>query len=138
MNIARHNNGTFSTSVYRKPTYTGLTTSFFSFIPGLYKINGIRILIFRAYHLSSTYFSFSKELQYLESMLVNNGYPQKLFQKYVSKFLNSINTPSKPLLIAPKHVIYISLPYLGPPSHKLAKQLKSFKLLYFRRFQVCI
>ena len=29
MNVTRHINGSFLTSVYRKPTHTGLTTSFF-------------------------------------------------------------------------------------------------------------
>ena len=45
----------FSSSVYRKPTFTGLTMNFNSFAPFLYKINLIKTLIHRSYSICSSY-----------------------------------------------------------------------------------
>ena len=39
--------GKFSTTVYRKPTFTGLFTNFESFIPITYKRDLINTLLFR-------------------------------------------------------------------------------------------
>ena len=39
------------TSVYRKPTFTGLGLHYFSFIPFQFKINSTTTLIRRAYHI---------------------------------------------------------------------------------------
>ena len=49
----------FETSIFRKKTFTGLGSHFLSCEPILYKINAIKTLIYRAYHLSSTYLNFS-------------------------------------------------------------------------------
>ena len=46
-------NGIFSTSVYRKPTFTGLFTNFDSFIPISYKTGLINTLLFRYFNISS-------------------------------------------------------------------------------------
>ena len=35
----RRDNGTFCTSVYRKPTFSGVYSNFYSFMPQLYKLN---------------------------------------------------------------------------------------------------
>ena len=54
-----------STSVYRKPTFTGLGLNFFSFIPKMYKINIIRTLLQRAYNVTSSFKNFHQEIEYL-------------------------------------------------------------------------
>ena len=43
----------FHTSVYRKPTFTGLYTNFSSFIPYKYKVNLVKSLLFRSYKICS-------------------------------------------------------------------------------------
>ena len=52
-------------SIYRKPTFTGLGTSFFSFIPFIHKMNSIRTLIHRSHSLSSTFANFDSEMMTL-------------------------------------------------------------------------
>ena len=54
----------FSTSLYRKPTFTGLSTKFNSAISNSYKYNLILCLLDRAYKLCSTYLNFTVPLQY--------------------------------------------------------------------------
>ena len=67
----------FSTSVYRKPTYTGLLTNFDSFIPLNYKKGLIFSLITRCFNISSTYALFCIELEKLKIIFMPNGFPTR-------------------------------------------------------------
>ena len=51
----QRNDSQFITSVYRKPTFSGLGTSYFSFCPYKFKINSIKTLLNRAYKLCSNF-----------------------------------------------------------------------------------
>ena len=44
----------FTTSVYRKETFTGLGLRYDSFVPSFYKTNLIKCLIYRAFRICST------------------------------------------------------------------------------------
>ena len=55
--ISRENNK-FVTSVYRKPTFTGVFTNFESFIPDIYKRGLIETLLHRSFRLCSNYENF--------------------------------------------------------------------------------
>ena len=68
MNIER-SGGKLSTSVYRKPTFTGLLSKYDSFAPILYKKNLISTLVFRSFKLSSDYFKFSTDLEFITKIL---------------------------------------------------------------------
>ena len=56
-------NGHFETSVYRKPTFTGLFTNFHSFIPIQYKRSLVSSLVHRVFNLCSDYESFHGQLE---------------------------------------------------------------------------
>ena len=57
--------GSIISSVFRKPTFTGLGTNFRSFIPEVFKINYIITLFNRCYNLSSNWFQFDSEIRFL-------------------------------------------------------------------------
>ena len=80
----------FTTSVYRKPTFTGLGTNFHSFLCSRFKINSLKTLIYRAYHISSSYVNFDTEINFLRKFFYNNGYPSYLFDNHLNSFLNKI------------------------------------------------
>ena len=103
-------------SVYRKPTFTNLGTSFFSFIPTVYKINSIRTLVHRAYHLSSSFFTFQKEVDFLRNYFEINGYPSFCIDKCLKQFLNKVYHPTEPVITVPREQIFIKLLYLGQNS----------------------
>ena len=63
--ICRSDNS-FVTSVYRKPTFTGLFTNFESFLPIIYKKGLIFTLLFRYFNICSSYRIFQKELSKLK------------------------------------------------------------------------
>ena len=116
----------FETSVYRKPTFTGLTTKFTSYIPLQFKRNLVSTLVFGAFQISSSYFSFDKEIRYLRKMLFNNGFPYKFTDVWVGKVLNKFyitRNPDKHTVC--KKEIYFSLPYLGAHSFHIRKKLTS-------------
>ena len=47
--------GKFTTSVYRKPTFSGLYTHFGSFLPNIYKIGMIYTLVNRCFRICSNW-----------------------------------------------------------------------------------
>ena len=66
--------GQFNTSVYIKPTDKGLYTNFNSYIPDTYKKSIAKTLVFRAIKYSSSWISFSSEINRIKQVLVNNGF----------------------------------------------------------------
>ena len=128
--IDRTNNG-FTSSVYRKPTFTGQGLSFFSFSPLIYKINSIRTLIFRAYNICSNMTSLSKEFSFLVRYFNANGFPKCLIYSHIQKFINKLQNQRPVVQTVNRKDMYLSLPYLGPTSDKLKLDLEKITLKYF-------
>ena len=116
--ITRHN-GNFSTSVYRKSTYTGLGTHFLSFSPLLYKVNSIRTLINRAYNVCSDFNVFHAEMTFLLDFFTHNAYPAHIFYKILRVFLNDKFEPKPILTTVSKDVRYVKLPFVGHISYDI-------------------
>ena len=79
-------NSTLSTSIYRKPTFTGLLSRFDSFTPDKYKDNLIATLVHRGFKLCSSYLSFDTEVNFFKSLLKQNGYPFNKMKKLTDTF----------------------------------------------------
>ena len=109
--ITRYNQH-FSTSVYRKKTYTGLGSNFYSACFYNFKINSICTLLHRAFILCSTWLEFHNEVEMLRKYFINNCYPKFLFDKYLKKFLKEKFQPMSPVTTVPKLNFYASMPYL--------------------------
>jgi len=124
IDISRDMNS-FVSSVYRKPTYTGLTTKFNSYIPIKYKGNLISTLIFRAFKISKDYFIFIKEIDFITNILRLNMFPINFIEKNIRTTLNRLLVPVEPTLTVSKDVIYMKLPYLGTISHCLERKLSN-------------
>ena len=126
-------NGIFSTSVYRKPTFTGLFTNFDSFIPISYKRGLINTLLFRYFNISSSYAIFHAEVEKFKKIMNLNGYPEKFFDRIVRSFLNKIfekpSSTSEP--IEPKRIVLFTLPFSGLHSVQIRNQInKLFSSAY--------
>ena len=89
LNINRHETPltTFSTSIFRKKTFTGLLTKYDSCIPHIFKLNLISTLIYRAWHLSSSFHNLHLELVNIQSLLLKNYFPLNLIYENVNKLL---------------------------------------------------
>ena len=104
----------FSTSIYRKPTFSGLSTNFFSSVPLNFKLNAIKTLIHRAFHLCSNWSHIHNEFSFLQQYFSNNSFPNHLFPKILKKFLDCIYHPKTTTFNVPKLKLHSSFPYLGP------------------------
>ena len=60
------------TSVYRKPTYTGILTNFFSFTSYKYKIGLVKTFLDRCYKVKNTWKSYYNDLENLAKFLNKN------------------------------------------------------------------
>ncbi len=95
-------NGKFSTSIYRKPTFTGLFTNFHSFIPPSYKRSLISCLLHRIFNLCSSYENFHVQLEIVRKLFNLNGFPSHMFDNVVRRFLNNIFKPKPIIHTVPK------------------------------------
>ena len=122
--IRRHGNS-FSNSVFRKPTFTGLGTSFFSHSCQSFKVNGIHTLLHRAFNVCSTSFSFQREVSFLKDFFHNNGFPLKLIENQVENFLSKKLDFHQLTLTVPKKPLYLVFPYFGHKSVLFVKALSN-------------
>ena len=109
INITR-TNGHFSTSVFHKPTSTGLFTNFNSFIPMTYKKGLLLSLISRYFSICSSYQSFHCELQNLKQIFSRNGYPISLIDNCIRSFLDKIFSPKPPVHSCSKKILFFCIP----------------------------
>ena len=119
---------TFSTTVHRKVTFSGVYTHFGSFMPVTYKRGLVSTLLYRAYMINSTFFSLHTEIQNLKKIFSKNGYPSKFVDRCVSTFLNKLYEKKVTVDTVPKMDLMIVLPFLGTASWQIKNELiKTFK-----------
>ena len=87
--VSRDGN-TFVTSVYRKPTFSGVYTHFDSFLPSTYKIGMIYTLVFTCFRICSDWNKFHKEIIFLKDMFLKNGYPTSFIDKCFKTLLDQL------------------------------------------------
>ena len=121
--LVKHEGSGFTTSVYRKPTFTGLTTKFTSFIPDQYKRNLVSTLTTRAFYICSNYLNIHKEFSFLKRMLFSNGFSVNFVDTYLGKQLRNLIQPKSPRSTASKAVVYFSIPYMGKRSFNFKNNL---------------
>ena len=117
--------GSFTTSVYRKNTFTGLGLNYLGYSPMLYKINSIRTLINRAYNVCSDYFSFDMDMTFLLKYFTENLYPSSVFYNVLKTFLNEKLEPKPMTSTVEKEIKYVKLPYVGHFSYTIRKNLQN-------------
>ena len=125
--VKHHDNTSFSTSIYRKKTFTGLYTKLWdSFTPRkyMYKINLIRTLTYHCLRICSSSSLLQSALNDLKNLLSRNGYPRGIITYNMNDVVTQ-NKPKDPITTVPKSDIFIVLPYLGLQSKFITKQLKS-------------
>ena len=99
--IVRENNK-FTTSVYCKPTFSGVFTNFESFIPNLYQSVLIFTLLHRAFKLCSNFELFHQEIENLKNIFRKNCYPVNSTDFCIKKYLNNLSVKKEVYLLAPK------------------------------------
>ena len=84
-----------STSVFSKPTFSGLEISFFSFCSKNFKSNSILTLLHQAYNVCSSYSNLHKEFNFVTSFFKSNGCPLHLIQNKIIFFFIIVTSLKK-------------------------------------------
>ena len=113
----------FSTSIFRKPTFSGVFTNFDSFIFHSYKIGLIHTLLFRCFTICSNMKNFHLEIEKLRNIFKNNNYPASVIDLSIKTFLNKIYVPKRLVATVPKKDLTIVLPFLGNFSMNLRNRI---------------
>ena len=104
----------FTTTVYRKPTFSGVFTNFYSFIPDVYKEGLMQTLLFRSFHLASSLSKFHIEVTFLKEVLSRNGYPFKIIDRCIKIFLDKqYKSEDCKVSNVPQKKINIVLPFVS-------------------------
>ena len=123
VNCTRRPDGSVQTSVFRKSTWTGLYTSFYSFVPKSYKIGLIKNLVHRSVRICS-FDTIQDELQLLRRVFIDNGYPLFFIDKYIVP-----PQPKPPPVFGPeKKIVYAFLPFVGDKAAEFVKRALSSTL----------
>ena len=104
----------FVTSVYRKPTFSGVYTNYNSFLPDIYKTGLVRTLLFRLFTICSDWNLIHREIEHLRSVMRKNAYPDRLIDGVVKRFLQRVIVGKEvDTTVEAKENFNLFLPYLG-------------------------
>ena len=101
VNVFREN-GTFVTNDYRKETFTGVYTTFSSFIPLEHKFGLVYTLLYPCFCLVSDTSKFDFEIEKLKEILLPNRYSNKFINQCISKLMNKLYLKRPVMLTVPK------------------------------------
>ena len=122
--LIKRDNG-FKTSVYRKPTFSGVFTNFTSFVHISYKHSLIQTLLHRCYALCSDIELFHHEVSLLKNIFKCNGYPKNFVDFCINKFYDKLNSDKTLIYTVPRKEVLFVIPYLGKISLQLRTRLEA-------------
>ena len=120
----------FTTTIYRKPTFTGLMTNWNSFVPFSYKKASVVSMIQRALSVCSTYSLLDIELNKVRYYCQLNGYPRGFVDTLIgiglTKYLNRNNNDQSDLPVAgcAKQRLFVEVPYIGNHTESIKKKIQ--------------
>ena len=119
--ITKLENGSFSTTLYHKPTSTGRYLNFASNHPRCQMRGVVRTLMHRASSIPSTNGEKLKEIGYVTKALKTNGFPDN--------FIRSVTTPATGSKSdSEERRKRMSIPYISGISEKIARCLRQSKI----------
>ena len=121
----------FTTNIYRKPTFSGLYTNFHSFLPEKYKTGLILTLLFRIYTLCSDWSKIHTEIINLRNIMLKNNFSGRFIDRCIKLFFEKLFLKKKIVLTVPRKVINITLPFMGKDSLKIRGNLTKLAKTYF-------
>ena len=124
--IKRLTDGSISTSIYRKDTFSGLYMKYNSFVPPQFKRSLVYGLLNRCWRICSSYELFKQEYEFVKQLLICNGFPVQFINRQFKNFMSKKVNRELPLpSFGPeKRQVFLFLPYCGINSIKLKRQLE--------------
>ena len=94
--VLRKDSQNITTSVYVKPTNTGLLLHYNSYVDNRYKKSLIITMLDQAFKLSSNWSFFHEECIRLKTLFLELAHPEHLIHSMISNFITSKQTPTPP------------------------------------------
>ena len=135
ISIKSNEDFTFSTTTFRKKTYTGLLLNFFSFTPSGYKVGLIRTLIDRAYKINSSWGGFDVDCNAIKNILQKNNFPLNMVNSGIRAYLDSLHE-QKEQVQNPPEARFFKLPFTGKYSSYTKKKLQNVLEKYCKDISV--
>ena len=127
--VIRENN-VFTTSVYCKPSFSGVYMHFDSYMPLNYKFSLVSTISFCSFIICSDVPKLHQEICKIKDIFIKNGFSEKFIDKYVKTFVNKVFIPKRIIKTAEKEQVTIVLLYIGMISTELKVKLhETFKQL---------
>ena len=104
--------GKFTTTIYRKPTFSGVYSNLQSFLPSVYKFGKAYTLVYRCFHICLDWTKFYTELTFLKRIFRINGYPENFINKCFKYFLHNIHLMKENVPAVEKKLLLLVLLYL--------------------------
>ena len=117
-------NSKFFTSVYRKPTLSGVFTIYVSFNPTFQKRGLLHTLFQRSFSICCEFKTFHFELDHLKTILIKNEYHLNFIDSCIKYFLNELCTPKVVIPNVPKRNVLVKLLFLRSFSFQIRKKLQ--------------
>ena len=129
---------TFITSLYKKPTFSGIYVNFKSHVPDTYKKGLIYCLLFRIYSICSNWDIIHDEICKLKCILLKNKYPLSFTNSCINIFLSKLFIDRVRPITAPKKEFIMCIPFLGRGTLAIKKKLRNLFSSQFPAFQLKI
>ena len=129
---------TFITSLYKKPTFSGIYLNFKSHVPDTYKKGLIFCLLFRIYSICSNWQIIHDEICKLKCVLLKNKYPLNFTNSCINIFLSKLFSDKVKPVTVPRKEFMICLPFLGRETIAMKKKLISLFSSQFPAFKLKI
>ena len=143
------NENDITTEVYRKPTFTGVLLNYQAYCPSRWKHTLITGILHRTYNISSNWTIFNKEIKNVVNLLRKNGYPRKVIDTCIQRFLNkkyNVNANVNDNVNDNRSdgpTRYVVIPYINGQSvklrnrlHKVYKELNIDIRIVYKSFKV--
>jgi len=117
-------NNSIETTVYRKPTDTGLYMRWDSFTPTRWRKGTLKTLVIRAFKVCSNNDYRRQEIKHITKTFRNLGYPKSLITQTITDIENGLLNNSDYDSAATKKIM-MRLPYKGKEGERLIRSLNS-------------
>ena len=114
----------YVTTIYRKPTFTGVYLNWTSLTARRYKISLIRCLAERIWRVCTEESTKRDELEKLKVILGRNEYPPEIVERSLAEFVESKTKPNQEKVAEKTLKRFLKLPYVNRKCEDYALRLK--------------
>ena len=113
MTVFYHQDNVFTTSVYHKPSFSGVYMHFDNYMQLDCKFSLVSTIIFGSFTICSDMPKFHQEICKIKDIFIKNSYSESFIDKCVKTLLKKIFIPNQKIPTAEKKQVTIVSSYMG-------------------------